>query len=358
MLRINTVVGARPQFVKASVVSRKIGLEFRNRVEETIVHTGQHFSASMSDLFFDELEIPSPKYNLGVQASSQGQMLGEMIKGLETVFETEKPDLVLLYGDTNSTLAGALAASKIHIPIAHVEAGLRSYNIRMPEEINRILTDRIAKWLFCPTQNAVQILEKEGTDPKKIFLSGDVMFDSVLYFKEKLKPSLRVKELTHHSEYAVLTLHRAENTENLDAIKALLQSIDNAFDGKRVIFPIHPRTQKLLENSGVQFSNILALPPIGYVDMLYLVKGASLVLTDSGGLQKEAYYLKTPCVTLRNETEWVELVDLRVNKVVGIDPKKVIAAAKELWGQTISHETSPYGDGNSAEKILKILLEA
>ena len=300
-------MGARPQFVKASVVSAAL----KPLCDEVIVHTGQHYDKNMSDVFFEELGIPKPAYNLGVGSGSHGKQTGEMLMRIEEVIGEEKPDILMVYGDTNSTLAGALAASKLHIPVAHVEAGLRSYNMRMPEEQNRVLTDHISTWLLCPTETAVKNLAKEGIT-RGVTMTGDVMLDSVLHFlsvaranpdKVKIYETLGLTP----KQYRLATLHRAETTDGgIEAVMRIFRAFEQL--PQRVVIPIHPRTRGLAEQAISQggFTNIQLIDPVGYLEMLLLTSGACQVLTDSGGLQKEAYFMEVPCFTLRTETEWVE----------------------------------------------------
>ena len=306
-MKIVTIVGARPQFIKAAVVSAALA----GKAEEVIVHTGQHYDHNMSDVFFEELRIPHPRYNLGVGSGTHGHQTGEMLAKIEDVLFEEKPDLLLVYGDTNSTLAGALAASKIHIPVAHVEAGLRSYNMRMPEEQNRVLTDHISKWLFCPTQTAVENLKKEGIT-QGVSVTGDVMLDSVLHFLEIARQNPEKCAIfdtlgISPKKYRLATLHRAETTEGgLPAVLKIFRAFEQL--PEKVVIPIHPRTRKLAEEAVRQegFQNIQLIDPVGYLEMLLLTSNACQVLTDSGGLQKESWFMEVPCITLRGETEWVE----------------------------------------------------
>ena len=290
-MKILTIVGARPQFVKAAVVSRVI--RERSGIEELLVHTGQHFDANMSDVFFQEMNIPHPAINLDINSMSHGAMTARMMEKLEEVAIREKPDLFLIYGDTNSTLAGALVASKLHIPIGHVEAGLRSFNMKMPEEINRILSDRVSKWLFCPTQTAVDNLHREGYDnfQSQISLSGDVMYDAALYYSSRLDEVPSKVEMPDKS-YALVTLHREENTDDEGTLRRLMGILENM--DEEVVLPLHPRTRKKLEGFGIT-PRIKTIDPVGYYDMIRLLKNCSFVLTDSGGLQKEAFFFEKFC---------------------------------------------------------------
>ena len=309
-MRILTVVGARPQFVKAAAVSRAF-LRADN-IQEIIVHTGQHYDNNMSDVFFEEMDIPRPNYNLQINSSSHGVMTGRMIEGLEELILKEKPDYVLIYGDTNSTLAGAIAASKIHIPIAHVESGLRSFNMRMPEEINRILSDRLSALLFCPTPQAIENLKKEGFEnfTSNIVFSGDVMFDAALYYIQKSEESSKIiQRLDLDKErYILSTIHRAENTDDVTNLSTIFNALRELTKESKVVLPMHPRTKKLIQSHNIDTTGIYIIDPVGYFDMLQLIKNARLIITDSGGLQKEAYFFHKPCITTRNETEWTELI--------------------------------------------------
>lgn len=343
--RVVTVIGARPQFIKAASLSRL----FKNQpqVEEILVHTGQHHDAIMSDVFFDELQIPKPSYSLNIHGGLHGQMTGHMLAAVEEVFIKEKPDAVLVYGDTNSTLAGALAASKLHIPVIHVESGLRSYNRQMPEEINRVLTDHVSALLFCPTQTAVNNLLKEGIS-KGVHLVGDVMNDATLYAIERIKEDGVLKKKFNFlpDRYAVMTVHRAESTQSLDEFQKIVAyaknfSIEN---GLKIIFPVHPRTKKLVDELPKFPDFIMPIDPLSYFETQYLLAKATFVLTDSGGLQKEAYFHRVPCVTLRSETEWVETIDAGWNR---------------LWTQDNYRDLSEitdYGHGDAAFKIMKEIL--
>ncbi|MCI9576430.1 MAG: UDP-N-acetylglucosamine 2-epimerase (non-hydrolyzing) [Clostridiales bacterium] len=355
-MKIVTIVGARPQFIKASVVSAAL----KRMCDEVIVHTGQHYDSNMSDVFFQELGIPEPVYNLGVGSGSHGKQTGEMLMKIEHVILSEKPDLLLVYGDTNSTLAGALAASKIHIPVAHVEAGLRSYNMRMPEEQNRVLTDHISKWLFCPTQTAVENLRKEGIT-QGVSMTGDVMLDSVLHFREvaKQNPSkmaiFRELGLTP-KQYRLATLHRAETTEGgLTAILKIFKAFEQL--PEKVVLPIHPRTRSLAEQAIQEggFQNIQLIDPVGYLEMLLLTDSASQVLTDSGGLQKEAWFMEVPCITLRKETEWVETLKGNWNVLADLETADILEKALHTIPDPQARTSMPFGNGKASEKIAQIL---
>jgi len=355
--KLLTVVGTRPQFVKAAVISRMLPRVSQQapalRLREVLVHTGQHYDPSMSSVFFEELEIPRPDHYLGVGSGSHGQQTGRMLERLEAVMDAERPDCVLVYGDTNSTLAGSLAASKLGIPSAHVEAGLRSYNRAMPEEINRVIADHLASLLFCPTTRAVKNLSCEGL-VKGVHLVGDVMYDSLLHHMEKAEGSSEILNqmgLTP-GEYGLATVHRADTTGDRQKLERVFEALSRL--GFPVIVPLHPRTQAVL--SGVVLpSGVRVVEPVSYYDMLVLERHAGLILTDSGGVQKEAYLLHVPCVTLREETEWVETVEAGWNRLAGTDPDAVVAAAASLRDRP-PHSGNPYGNGYAAEAILETLV--
>jgi len=317
-MRILSIVGARPQFIKAALVSRKLR---EREINEILVHTGQHYDFNMSDIFFEELNLPKPDYHLGVGSGSHGEQTGKMLMRIEKVLLKEKPDTVLVYGDTNTTLAGALAAVKLHIPVAHIEAGLRSYNRRIPEEINRVLTDHCSDILFAPTDKAVENLKKEGIR-KGVYKVGDVMFDIALEIKNRVdEEKILTKYGLKPKDFILVTIHRAENTdirENLESIWNALKDIANS--GIKLFFPVHPRTKKALENYGLVNEkipkNLMMAKPVSYFEMVVLEGNAKVIITDSGGVQKEGYFFKTPCIIPRNETEWIELVEIGWNKVV------------------------------------------
>lgn len=354
-MKIVTIIGARPQFIKAAVVSRVFAAN--KEIKEIIVHTGQHFDTNMSDVFFEEMSIPKPDYNLNINGLGHGAMTGQMLEKIETVLVNEKPDWVLVYGDTNSTLAGALAAKKLHIKLAHVEAGLRSFNMDMPEEINRILTDRISDILFCPTQQAINNLRKEGYDniATKIVCNGDVMQDAAIFYSDKCrKPEIDIPE-----NFVLCTTHRAENTDDENRLRSIFSSLEKISEKNPVVLPLHPRTKAKLNNINYDFSSskICFIEPVGYLEMVYLLKNCKLVMTDSGGLQKEAYFFSKYCITMRDETEWVELVDNGFNVLVGSDERKIIDAYKKYISMPENgFENKLYGNGDAGEKILKELL--
>lgn len=355
MKKILTIVGARPQFIKAAPVSREIRKSFK----EILVHTGQHYDTNMSDVFFDELHIPKPDYNLEIGSGGHGEQTGRMLIDLEKVVLKEKPDYILIYGDTNSTLAGALVGAKLHIPVLHVEAGLRSYNRRMPEEINRILADQISDILFCPTETAIKNLKKEGIT-KGVYNIGDVMYDAVLYnTKIALKNSDILENLDITTkEYALCTIHRAENTDDKNRPTSIFNALIDS--GLKIVLPLHPRTKKYLKEYDLlnkkAEKNIKIIDPVGPLDMLALEKSSKLIVTDSGGVQKEAYFLEVPCVTLREETEWVETVESGNNVIVGADYTKILKALKEK--REFKKSSNKYfGDGKASNKIAKLIKE-
>ena len=353
MTRILTVLGARPQFIKAATVSRAIGE--REGISEVLVHTGQHFDANMSDVFFEELAIPAPNYHLGVAGGGHGAMTGRMLERLEEVLEQEAPDWVLVYGDTNSTLAGALAAAKLHIPVAHVEAGLRSFNRRMPEEINRVLTDHASDALFTPTDTATTNLHNEGVDPERIQQVGDVMFDAALFYGQRAEERSRV--LTDHDlergGYILATVHRQENTDDPRRLRAIFEAFQTVAREQPVALPLHPRTRARLEEAGLLHltKGLTLLPPVGYLDMVMLERAAAVIATDSGGVQKEAYFHGVPCVTLREETEWTELIDLGWNQLAIPGVADIAREIPKSISKTGSDGT-PYGDGMAAAQII------
>ena len=367
-MKILTILGARPQFIKAATVSRaitKYKTSGNKEIEEIIVHTGQHYDANMSDIFFEEMDIPRPKYRLGFGNLMHGAMTGGMLEKCEELILKEKPSFVLVYGDTNSTLAGALAASKMHIPVAHVEAGLRSYNMAMPEEINRVLTDRVSNYLFCPTDTAIENLKKEGfphatptMDVQNIFQVGDVMYDATLFYREKAKERIFLKTWNlYEGNFALCTIHRAENTDESSRLNSIFQALHQINKKMPVILPMHPRTKKIIEKSS--FSNLLTnlkiVEPLSYLETQRLEMSARCVITDSGGMQKEAFFHKVPCITLRDETEWVETVFSGWNTLVGASKEKIIESFEN--NKAPIEQNQFYGDGQSAVEIIKILLE-
>ncbi|MBD2231231.1 non-hydrolyzing UDP-N-acetylglucosamine 2-epimerase [Phormidium tenue] len=361
MLKLLTIVGARPQFIKASTVSRVVAQS--PCIKEIILHTGQHYDRAMSDVFFAELAIPQPQYNLGIGSGSHGQQTGQMLAAVEQVLLQEQPDIVLVYGDTNSTLAGALAAAKLHIPIAHVEAGLRSFNRSMPEEINRVLTDHAADLLFAPTQVAVDHLLAEGITPAAIYRCGDVMYDASLYFAARAEGESTILEhlALGPKQYCLATIHRAENTDDPQRLANIFSSLTRLGQDITVVLPLHPRTRKALGKmqllDQVQAS-LRIIDPVGYLDMIALERQARLILTDSGGVQKEAFFFRVPCVVLRDETEWTELIDLGCNRLVPPTTRdEMLAGILDHLRGDYFPPTLPllYGDGRAAHHIVAIL---
>ena len=356
-MKILTIIGARPQFIKAAAVSRVI--ESQHHLDEILVHTGQHFDANMSAVFFDELDISEPKYNLGISGGSHGEQTGKMLIKIEDVLLKEKPDLVLVYGDTNSTLAAALAAVKLHIPIAHVEAGLRSFNKKMPEEINRILTDHSSDILFTPTVAAIKNLQNEGVDNSKIVNVGDVMLDATNYYGAKAEDRsciLADLKLTP-KEFVLVTVHRAENTNSLTKLKSIFDSLEKLSSDHNLVMPVHPRTMKSLKSIdfSMERSKIKFISPVGYLDMMMLEKYSKTIITDSGGVQKEAYFHKVPCVTLRDETEWTELVINGWNFLANSD--NLLESFNKAQNIKFSDDDTLYGNGDAAQKIVDKLLQ-
>lgn len=354
-MKIVTIIGARPQFIKAAVVSRVFTAS--SEVEEVIVHTGQHFDANMSDVFFEEMCIPKPHYNLNINGLGHGAMTGQMLEKIEEVLLREKPEWVLVYGDTNSTIAGALAAKKLHIKVAHVEAGLRSFNMDMPEEINRILTDRISDVLFCPTDTAIANLKQEGFGniDCRIVKNGDVMQDAALFYADKA----RKPEGELPSKFVLCTVHRAENTDVPERLKNIFDALEMISKEIPVVLPLHPRTRGKLMAAGYDFahSQICFIDPVGYLEMVWLLKNCTLVMTDSGGLQKEAYFFGKYCVTMRDETEWVELVENGFNVLAGSDTAKIVESFQELSKKDgKGFEKRLYGEGTAGEMIMSELL--
>jgi len=380
-MKILDVVGCRPQFIKLAPILKAIERHNQTHlacsIQEVLVHTGQHYDYEMSQVFFDELGLKAPDYHLGVGSGTHGYQTGEMLKRIEEVLVREKPDLVMVYGDTNTTLAGALASSKLHIPVAHVEAGLRSFNRKMPEEINRVLTDHVSDFLFCPTQNAVENLRREGftgilnggkllpldCNPSDfphhsplVVNTGDVMYDALLLYAELAEKRARILEKLNlkPKAYALATIHRAENTDNPERLGAILEGLERiAREGLPVLLPLHPRTRKQLRETGLHPKDVRVLEPVSYLDMLILEKNARVILTDSGGVQKEAFFFRVPCVTLREETEWVETVEAGWNTLVGCDAERIVQVALEA--RSGEESVWPYGDGRAAERVLEIL---
>lgn len=370
-----SIIGARPQFIKAAPLTR---IMKRSGITEVLVHTGQHYDDNMSRIFFRELKMREPDYNLGIGSLSHGAQTGRMMERIESVLREEKPGIVVVYGDTNSTLAAALAAAKVHIPVAHIEAGLRSYNKQMPEEINRVLTDHVSDILFCPTRTAVKNLKKEGfthiiNDGRLVDKSfvksrllvspsvvnvGDVMYDSVLFNLTIAKKSSKIlqKHKLHKKKYFLATIHRAENTDDSVKFEGILRSFNTIARMAPIIIPLHPRSKKRLKTPGSFNKNLKIIPPVSYMDMLVLSDSARLILTDSGGLQKEAFFLNVPCVTLRDETEWIETLRTGMNTLAGTSESKILRAVHEQERVTLKkREQLNFGDGSASERILNIM---
>ncbi len=354
-MKILTVIGARPQFIKAAPVSRAIASQ--NGLHEVVVHTGQHFDKNMSQVFFDQMQLPRPTHMLDIHSLPHGAMTGRMTEAIEGILIQEAPDWLMVYGDTNSTLAGALAASKLHIPIAHVEAGLRSFNTHMPEEINRILTDRLSSLLFCPTPLAMEHLQREGFKhfPAKTILTGDVMYDASLMFRDKAisPPGLKLDDA-----FILSTIHRAENTDDPQKLGNLIKALNALSEEMNVIFPMHPRTRKVLDSSQLPSlsAEVQVTEPLGYLEILHLLQRCALVMTDSGGMQKEAYFFRKPCLTLRDETEWTELVEAGYNKVCGSDTQRIIRSFRHFMENMPAFSDGLYGKGNASAMIAKAFL--
>lgn len=353
MKTIMTVLGARPQFIKAAAVSRAIARE--PGLAERIIHTGQHYDPGMSDIFFEEMDIPRPAHQLGIGGGPHGAMTGEQLSRIEAILMAEKPDCVLVYGDTNSTLAGALAAAKLHIPVAHVEAGLRSHNRRMPEEINRVLTDHISQVLFAPTEAAQRQLRKEGIAANQIHITGDVMMDVALHYRGMARRPGWFEDLGLESGgFLLCTIHRAENTDCDQRLRDIFQGL--AASERPVVLPLHPRTRKTLEQLQLKASpQVHLVDPVGYLEMVWLEMHCHAVVTDSGGVQKEAYFHGKPCVTLRDETEWIELVELGVNTLTGADPDLIARHINAFAARPSTGDL--YGDGRAAQLIARLLAD-
>jgi UDP-GlcNAc3NAcA epimerase len=357
VIRLTTIIGARPQFIKAAALSRVIRNEFGGRLEEALVHTGQHHDANMSDIFFEQLNIPKPARNLEISGGNHGAMTGRMLAAIEDVLLEQKPDCVVIYGDTNSTLAAALAAAKLHIPVAHVEAGLRSFNMRMPEEVNRIVADRLSSFLFCPTEAAVANLAAEGMS-KNVLNVGDVMYDVALFAAEQserdsdILSRLRLRP----GQFVLATCHRAENTDVRSRLEGIVGALIEVSKDTPVVLPLHPRTRKLAAEYGLgdALARLIITEPLSYLDMVALEKSASVIATDSGGVQKEAFFYRVPCVTMRDETEWVETVAAGWNTLVGADRDKIVAAIRSAR-RPEGFGAAPYGDGNASRIIAQTL---
>jgi UDP-N-acetylglucosamine 2-epimerase len=365
-IKIATVIGARPQFIKAASLSRyikKISNSINNNLinlQEIIIHTGQHYDFNMNDTFFNELELPKPDYNLGIGSDTHARQTGRMMIELENILLSEKPDYVLIYGDTNSTIAGSLTAVKMDIPLAHVEAGLRSYDRKMPEEVNRVVSDTVSTLLFCPTDVAVTNLKKEGIT-KNVHNVGDIMLETYQYYKDKAEKSSKILKVLglKPKKYFLCTIHRVSNTDNKNNLKNILVGLSES--KKQIILPIHPRTKKIIEqNQDIKDligGNINIIDPIGYFDMIMLEKNARKIITDSGGVQKEAYFNKVPCITLRENTEWVETIHNGVNILAGIVPENITEAINNFLPDEKRFTTNLFGDGQTSAKIIKIISE-
>ena len=351
-MKVVTIVGARPQFVKAAAVSRAFVEE--GGVTEVIVHTGQHFDTNMSGIFFEEMAIPKPDYNLEIHSLSHGAMTGRMMEQIERILQSEDPDAVMVYGDTNSTFAGAMAARKMGIKLLHVEAGLRSFDMGMPEEVNRILTDRISDVLYCPTDTAVGNLAREGFEHYdcRIIQSGDVMEDAAMFYAERAFAHSTILEDLGlvNKEFLLCTLHRAENTDDPARLRELVAGLNEVGKTRVIVMPIHPRTKAALAKQGLSL-NVRLIDPVGYFDMVSLLDSSSLVITDSGGLQKEAYFFNSGCVTMRDQTEWVELVANGFNVLVGADREKLINGVERMISQPFQRNVELYGSGKAANII-------
>jgi UDP-GlcNAc3NAcA epimerase len=364
-VKILTVLGARPQFIKAAAVSRAVQSRADSGGDgprEVIVHTGQHFDGNMSQVFFDQLGIPRPAHNLGISGLSHGAMTGRMLEGIEALVDAERPDWVLVYGDTNSTLAGALAATKLHVPVAHVEAGLRSFNTRMPEEINRVVVDRISTALFCPTATAVDNLRAEGVT-QGVHDVGDVMYDVALFYAERagVESDCLRRLGVEPRGYALVTWHRPENTDDIGRLRGIVSALEATARHLPLVVPLHPRTRMRLMEHGLldRLAGVIVTEPLPYLDMVLLEQSARMILTDSGGVQKEAFFYQIPCITMRDETEWTETVALGANRLVGASPERIVAAAEDAMeaGFTAT-EARPYGTGDAAERIVEVLMRA
>jgi len=378
-IKLITIIGARPQIIKAAAISRAIKARFNNVINEVIVHTGQHYDQNMSEVFFDELNIPAPDYNLKTGSGRHGAQTAIMIEGIEKLVLLEKPDYILLYGDTNSTLAGAVAASKIYVPVVHVEAGLRSFNRKMPEEINRIVCDHLSTLLFSPTKTGYQNLQNEGfsaenkpkftPDNPGIFHCGDVMYDNTIFFSQiaEKKSTIKTNLGLGHKNYILATIHRNNNTDESDRLSEIFNSFFTIIDEKDldIILPVHPRTKKTLQKEGNvslwnrinKYKKIHLIDPVSFLDMILLEKYASLIMTDSGGVQKEAYFFNKPCIILRPETEWIEMLETNKTIISDANKDKIINAFEKLYGKETEPFPNIFGDGHAAEFIVKTLVE-
>jgi UDP-GlcNAc3NAcA epimerase len=355
-LKILTIIGARPQFIKASALSKTIKDSY-NFINEIIIHTGQHYDSNMSKIFFDELHIPKPKYNLGIGGGTHGENTGRMIESIEKIILFEKPNWVVVFGDTDSTLAASVAASKLNIKVAHVEAGLRSFNKKMPEEINRILTDHVSEILFTPTNIASQNLISEGISPIKIKQVGDIMYDAILKFRhKKFKPNFL--SIDEDQNFGLCTIHRAENTNDLKKLENIFEQLNIVSKKVKIVLPIHPRTLNALEktNFNLHNNNLAIIEPVGYFEMNWLLDKCRFVITDSGGLQKEAFFYKKPALILREETEWIELIEHGFNKIVSADESKILNQLSIILESNLNFDTPLYGNGKTSNLIIDFLL--
>jgi UDP-GlcNAc3NAcA epimerase len=354
-MKLLTILGARPQFIKAAALSREI--KNHDDISETILHTGQHFDENMSDIFFKEMDIPAPKYQLTVNSLSHASMTGQMMAEIDTIINIENPRAVIVYGDTNTTLAGAITAAKLDIPVIHIEAGLRSFNMKMPEEINRILTDRISTLLCCPTETAMENLKREGFDSFgcRVSKTGDLMEDATLFYREIAKQSRDTLTNFGLSEnnFILATVHRAENTNSIENLSNIITALNHIAESISVIVPLHPRTKKIILETGIK-TNFQIIDPVGYFDMINLIQGSKMVVTDSGGLQKEAFFFRKFCITMRNETEWTELIENGYNFICGTNPELIYSKFVELNSTTeFRNPINLYGNGMASQKIIE-----
>lgn len=347
MIKIVTIIGARPQFIKAAALSKEF--KQHSQIQEIIIHTGQHFDENMSAIFFDEMHIPKPQYQLNINSLGHGAMTGRMLEEIEKILVLEKPVFVLVYGDTNSTLAGALAAKKLNIKVIHVEAGLRSFNMAMPEEINRILTDRISDICFCPTENAVKLMKEEANKHTAIVLAGDVMEDAALFFAGKSYNRNNFKN------YVLATIHRQENTDDLQNLSSIIEALNVINENTQVVIPLHPRTRLILEKNNIIFEGQI-IEPVGYLEMIDLIQNANLIITDSGGLQKEAFFFDKYCITIREQTEWIELVEHGYNFITGSDKGKILECYLACKDKPFDKKHNFYGGGNASKRIAEFII--
>lgn len=375
MLKIVTIIGARPQIIKAAALSRAISTRFPGEIKEVIVHTGQHYDANMSQVFFDELNIPAPDYNLNVGSGLHGKQTAAMIEGIEEILLKENPECIVLYGDTNSTLAGAIAASKVHVPVVHIEAGLRSFNKSMPEEVNRIMCDHVSTLLFSPTETGVRNLEREGfdrnakppytADNPRVYHCGDVMYDNSLYFSRIATGEILSRYELEKDNFILATIHRNANTDDPVRLNAIFRALNRIGEKTTVVLPLHPRTQKLLEKqlepglykAITSNTNMLLIPPASFLDMIALEKNAKMIITDSGGVQKEAYFFGKPCIILRPETEWVELVEVGAAIIADADESKILSAYDRFCADPSLAVLPIYGEGKAAEFICSEIIK-